>query len=60
MASVIEKQCPECGTRHTTQRGLCAPLSERTGPPVTSPDHPSNNGSWARVVAVAGLSRTPQ
>jgi hypothetical protein len=44
------KRCSECGTEHTEARGQCEPLEERRGPDVTSPDHPSNNGAWRRVL----------
>lgn len=43
-------KCPECGTDHAAARGNCPPLSERQGPAVTDPNHPSNNGSWARTL----------
>lgn len=45
-------KCPECNTRHAAQRGNCDPIEKRRGPPVTSPDHPSNDGRWAKTLAV--------
>lgn len=50
--------CPECGTKHAAARGYCEPLEKRRGPSVLDANHPSNNGAWARVMAVAGSSRT--
>ena len=44
------KKCAECGTEHSVQRGDCMPLEVRKGPDVTSPNHPSNNGSWRRLM----------
>lgn len=50
MATPNTKRCAECGTEHTVHRGPCEPLEVRRGPPVTSPDHPTNNGAWRRTL----------
>lgn len=48
MALGTNASCSECGMKHATSRGDCAPLDQRRGPSVTDPKHPSNSGEWAR------------
>lgn len=48
--ATYEKPCSECGTKHAVNRGNCDPLEKRRGSAVTDPNHPSNNGSWARTL----------
>jgi hypothetical protein len=45
------RKCSECGNTHAATRGDCEPLEKRRGPAITDPKHPSNDGSWARVLA---------